>query len=191
MRNLFRELPVLWINKVFVLSFVTVLAGPVSAEVWRLDGNWVISASPQLGGCTMATKNQTGAFISVSSVATGMAGERTWELLVSEDAWFEIQHGATYHTTIRFLGASDTTRDIAMTGVNTRGTHAAISTALMIQVADQSEVTSFIVEGLKQANRIELLLDGRLIGSYALTHADLAIDAVRECIVSRAANFEA
>ena len=139
----------------------------------------------------MAARQQTAAFISVSSVTNATADERTWDLLLSENGCFEIQDGATYNTTVRYLEASDSAWDIAMTGVTTGATHAAISTALKVQAADQSDVPGFNVGGLQQSDRIAFLLDGRLIGSSAVTHADLAFDAIKECIVSRAANFEA
>lgn len=172
------------------LAICSFIAWPVASEIWKLDGNWVLSASPKLGGCTLATKFDSGAFLSVSSVAKG-SDARVWELLVSESAWTDVQNNARYEIALNFPGTARTAQAIEMTGVNTQGTHGTITTALMVQLADHSEATEFVLEGFRNGRSLDFTLDGHLIGSFNLTNAKAAVDAMERCIFSSAANYEA
>lgn len=187
-----------WKRRAAIVSWAAMIAGCVQfstvslgqADTWRSDGNWVISGSPKLGGCTMATRYRNGAFLSISAV-TSNDGRRIWEVLVSERGWNGIQSEIVYPVNLHFLGAAQSQRQLAMTGYRSYGAHSLVTNALVLDFTESSELMPFISEGLETARRIVLVLDGKLLGSYELEHARTAFRELNKCLDSGASNYEA
>ena len=163
---------------------------PGQAETWKSEGNWVISGSPKLRGCTMATRFRNGSFLSVSAV-TSKDGQRIWELLVSKSAWNEIQSEAVYSVQLHFLGAAQPPRQIDMTGFKSHGTQSLVTNALVLGFDESSDLMAFVSEGLETGRNVALAKDGLLLGSFVLDHASIAYGELKECLRSRASNYEA
>lgn len=160
------------------------------AEVRKSQGNWIISGSPKLGGCSMATRYPSGAFLSITAVAMN-GGQRVWEMLVSESSWKNVQTEETYAINVHFLGADQSQRQLSMTGFKANGTHSVVTNALVLKFLETSDLMAFVSEGLETGENIAFVLDGKQLGSFGLEHADTAYHEMKECLDSRASNYEA
>lgn len=170
------------------LLLSTASSGP--ADVWKSDGNWIISGSPRLGGCSMATKYASGAFLSVTAVAS-KSGQRLWEVLASDRSWNRIQGEETYVVNVHFLGAGQTPRQLAMRGFKNAGPNSIVTNALVFEFLESSDFMTFVSEGLETGHGIAFVLDGKQLGSFGLEHANSAYHEMKECLDSRASNYEA
>lgn len=165
------------------------LALPAPAKIWKSEGKWLISGSPTLGGCTMATKFASGSFLSVSSVMQDR--EHVWEVLVSEGAWQGIQSEMIYPVDVLFPGSGQSARPVKMIGFKASGTHSVITNALTLQFLRTSDHFAFFSAGIQTGRSMNLVRNGELLGSFDLEHADAAFQDLTACLNSRAANFEA
>jgi hypothetical protein len=164
-------------------------ASPGEAKTWRSEGNWLISGSPKLGGCVMATRYASGAFLSISAVHSSN-GQRIWEILVSVRAWEDIQSEKVYTVNVHFLGAAQKSRQLEMTGYKTYGTHSLVSNALVFVFVESSDHMAFVTEGLETGLNISFVLDGKPLGLFSLEHASTAYHDMKVCLGSRASNYE-
>lgn len=165
-------------------------ASPGQADVWKSEGNWIISGSPKLAGCSMATRYPSGAFLSITAVALN-GDQRVWEMLVSESSWNEIQSAEEYAVNVHFLGVGQPQRQLAMTGFKTHGTNSVVTNALVFEFLESSDFMEFVSEGLETGKNIAFVLDGKKLGSFELEGANTAYHEMKECLDSRASNYEA
>jgi hypothetical protein len=166
------------------------MASTGQADVWKSEGNWIISGSPRLGGCSMATRYPSGAFLSITAVELN-GGQRVWEMLISESSWNKIQSEEMYAVNVHFLGAGQPQRQLSMTGFKANGTNSIVTNALVFEFLGTSDFMAFVSEGLETGHNIAFVLDGQQLASFGLEHANTAYHEMKECLDSRASNYEA